>query len=385
MEYRDYYKILGLPRGATQAEIKKAFRKLARQFHPDVNKSDAAAERRFKEINEANAVLGDPEKRRSYDALGANWSAYQQSGAGAGPFADFMRQAGGAGPGGVRFEFHGDAEDMAGFSDFLRTFFGGAGAGFDGAAGRARPGGYATETRGGRRSAAGPGFGDILEELGIDGIGTLDDQQDMGRGRRRNAGPQGGAESHGRARDVEAEAEVSLEEVFHGTTRMVQVNRRRLEVKIPPGVADGQRIRLSGTAGEARTRGDVYLRVRVRPHPDFERNGADLTRELAVTLRVALLGGQVPVETIAGNRLLLTVPAETQPGRIIRLAGQGLPRFRAEGRGNLFVRIRVVLPTGLDAHARELAAAFLDGAGHSDPEAQRTQRSTNRARGSDDT
>lgn len=380
MEYRDYYKILGVPRGATQAEIKKAFRKLARQFHPDVNKSDAAAERRFKEANEANAVLGDPEKRRAYDALGANWSAYQQAGDGAGPFADFMRGAGGAGPGGVRFEFHGNAEDMAGFSDFFRTFFGGAGGGFDGASVRGRPAGtYATQTRSGRRAQAGPGFGDILEELSLDDMAPLDDLPDMGRGRRRGPAGQGGGTPHGRSRDVEGEAEVSLEEVFHGTTRMVQIDRRRLEVKIPPGVADGQRIRLSGTAGDGGTGGDVYLRVRVRPHPDFERNGADLTRDLAVPLRVALLGGEVPLETIAGNRLLLTVPPETQPGRIIRLAGQGLPRFRADGRGNLFVRIRVVLPTGLDQDARELAARFLDAAGQPETDPARTQRSTNRA------
>lgn len=378
MEYRDYYKILGVPRGASQAEIKKAFRRLARQFHPDVNKSDAAAEQRFKEVNEANAVLGDAEKRRAYDALGANWSAYQQAGGGGGPFADFMRGAGGAGPGGVRYEFHGNAEDMAGFSDFFRTFFGGAGAAFDGAAGRGRPAGtYATETRSGRRAAAGPGFDDILSELGIDGVG-IDDLPDPGRGRR-TAGPRGAGVSPARGRDVEAEAEVSLEEVFHGTTRMVQIDRRRLEVKIPPGVADGQRIRLSGTAGDGGTGGDLYLRVKVRPHPAFERNGADLTRELPVTLRVALLGGQVPVETIAGSRLLLTVPAGTQPGRTIRLAGQGLPRFRADGRGNLFVRIRVVLPADLDEHARELAARFLDAAGQPEPDNTPDQRSTTRA------
>src|SRR5918996_2003017 len=130
MEYRDYYAALGVPRNASQAEIKKAYRKLARQHHPDVNKGDAAAERRFKEVNEANAVLGDPEKRKAYNQLGADWEMYQRAGAGSGragnPFAGFTGFRGGAGsPGGVRFEYHGDPEDLAGFSEFFRTFFAG--------------------------------------------------------------------------------------------------------------------------------------------------------------------------------------------------------------------------------------------------------------------
>ena len=167
--------------------------------------------------------------------------------------------------------------------------------------------------------------------------------------------------------DVEAETEVTLEEVSQGTARLLQVGDRRYQVTIPAGVVDGQRIRLSGKAGSGPGAGDVYVRVRVLPHPTFERRGADLTREVPITLRHALLGGEAPVETLGRTRLLLRIPPETQTGRTFRLAGQGLPRFRGEGRGDLYARVRVVLPTRLDEHARELADRFLDAAGQPDP------------------
>ncbi|HET7676340.1 MAG TPA: J domain-containing protein [Candidatus Limnocylindrales bacterium] len=327
MEYKDYYAILGVPRTASAAEIKKAYRKLARQYHPDVNKGDAAAEKRFKEVNEAHAVLGDAEKRKAYDTLGANWEAYQQAGAAGarGPFRPGTG-FGGFGPGNVRFEYHGNAEDLAGFSDFFRTFFAGGGA----------PGPSRSSTRRG----PGLGFDDILSGLGLDEQG--------GR-----AGP--GATSRRRQapaarNDVQAEAEISLEEAYHGTSRIVQLDGRRLEVTIPRGVETGQRIRLSGTASRGSTPGDIYVRVTVREHPVFRRRGVDLQRELPLTLEEALLGAEVPVETLKG-RVLLRVPPETQDGRTFRLVGQGMPRFRAEGHGDLYVKARVVLPSGLDAEA----------------------------------
>jgi curved DNA-binding protein len=351
MEYRDYYATLGVPRTASEAEIKKAFRKLARQHHPDVNKGDPAAERRFKEVNEAHAVLGDPEKRKAYDALGANWEAYQRAGAGAGagaagnPFAGFGGFPGGAGsPGGIRFEYRGSAEDLSGFSDFFRTFFGGGAAG-------APPAGRTS-----RRARTG-GLEDLFAELEV---------EDAPTGRRAATT----APRRQRAPAADADAEITLEEVAGGTTRQVEVGGRRLQATIPPGVADGQRIRFAGMAGEA---GDVYLRIKVRPHPVFTRNGADLHRELPVTLSEALLGASVPVETLTG-RVLLRIPPETQNSRSFRLAGQGLPRFKADGRGDMYVRTRVVLPSGLDDRGRELAQAFLDHVRQPDP------RRTTRAR-----
>ena len=361
MEYKDYYTTLGVPRGASQADIKKAFRKLARQHHPDVNKGNADAERRFKEINEANAVLGDPEKRRSYDTLGADWASYQQSGgAGAGaaanPFADFVRRSyaggadgpagtgpGGAGSGGIRFEYHGSAEDLSGFSDFFRTFFGGGAPG----SGRSSTNAARTQARGTGQAA--PDYDDLLGGLGFE----------PARGPARR-GRNVQAQAH--RQDVEAETQVTLEEVFHGTKRLLQVEERRYEVAVPPGVVDGQRIRLSGKAGSGPAAGDVYVRIKVLPHRTFERNGANLTRDVPISLRDALLGGEVPVETLVGSRLLLRIPAGTQPGRTFRLVGQGLPRFRAEGRGDLYARVRVTVPTNLDEHARELADRFLDAA-----------------------
>ena len=354
MEYKDYYAILGLPRTASQADIKKAFRRLARQHHPDVNKGNAEAERRFKEINEAHAVLADSEKRRAYDTLGADWAAYQQGGAGGAenPFADFVRRSyagpGGA-PGGIRFEYRGNAEDLSGFSDFFRTFFGASAPG-------ASSGSASGRTSTGR--AGGVEYDDILGGLGFE----TPPGRAGGRRVRTSEPPRAMPRQ-----DVEAETEVTLEEVSQGTTRLLQVGDRRYQVAIPAGVVDGQRIRLSGKAGSGPAAGDVYVRVRVLPHATFERHGADLTREVPITLRDALLGGEAPVETLGHTRLLLRIPPETQAGRTFRLAGQGLPRFRGEGRGDLYARVRVVLPTRLDEHARELAGRFLDAAGQSDP------------------
>lgn len=331
MEYRDYYATLGVPRNASQADIKKAFRKLARQHHPDVNKGDAAAERRFKELSEANEVLSDPEKRKLYDQLGSNWQAYQHSGGApggaGGPFAGFSGFGGGA-PGGVRFEYRGNPEDLAGFSDFFRTFFAGGMSGFEdelGGSGRAR-----SQTR--MRTGS-------IEEL-------------FGNGR--TAGTAAPA--------LEAEAEVTLEEVASGTKRLLDAGGKRIEVEIPAGVADGQRIRFSKAAAGQ----DVYVRARVRRHPVFTRDGANLQREVPITLREALLGAEIPVRTLTG-RVLLRIPPETQTGRSFRLAGQGLAHFRREGRGDLFVKVRVVLPSSLSPEAKEAAQRFLELADQPDP------------------
>jgi DnaJ-class molecular chaperone len=334
MEYRDYYATLGVPRTASQADIKKAFRKLARQHHPDANKGNAAAEGKFKEINEANEVLSDPEKRKLYDQLGSNWGAYQQAGGTAGnqtggnPFAGFggFGSGDGGAPGGVRFEYRGNAEDLAGFSDFFRTFFGG-GFGDDAAGGRTR-----TQTR--PRTGRSQSIDDLLAGMNLGG-----------NGRQAASAP---------AR-LEAQAEVTLEEVASGTKRLLDIDGRRIEVSIPPGVADGQRIRFSGVAAGA----DAYVKVKVAPHPVFSRAGANLTREVPITLREALLGGETKIKTLTGT-VMLRIPPETQTGRQFRLTGQGLPHFRRDGRGDLLVKTKVVLPTDLSEEAKQAAEKFLD-------------------------
>ena len=350
MEYRDYYQILGVPRSASQADIKKAFRKLAREFHPDRNPGDTAAERRFKDVNEAHEVLSDPEKRKQYDLLGANWDQYQRAGGGrsgtdpfgpGGPFANFNFGAGGPN---VRYEFRSSDASGAGFSDFFRMFFSGAASGAQ--AGRTAAGG------------SNASFEEILAQMG----GTPGQPGGAPRG----AGP--AAHDAARARaggEIEAPAELTLEEAFHGTTRLLEVEGKRYEVSIPRGIDTGGRVRLSGKGPRGR---DLVVTVTVRPHSVYTRRGADLERELPVTLREALLGGEVPVTTLQG-RILLTVPSGTQAGKTFRLTGRGMPKLKGEGAGDLYVKVRVVLPTALDAAAKAAAAHFLDLVDQPDPRA----------------
>ncbi len=295
VEYRDYYKVLGVPRTASEKEIKAAYRKLARKHHPDVNPGNKDAEARFKEINEANEVLSDPAKRKRYDQLGADWASYQQAGA-----SGF-----GGWPGGFRVHTQGvDAEELGGFSDFFKTFFGGGGAGF--------------------------------EEI-------------LGRGRPRAAGPV----------DAEREVELTLEEVLHGTQRTLAISghgpSRRVEVKIPPGVRDGSRVRVAGEGGgpEGR-RGDLYLRVHVLSHPMFERRGDDLYTTARVPLTLLVLGGEAEVPTLSGP-VGIKVPAGTPAARVFRLRGQGLPQLEArEKRGDLNVQLQPEIPKDLKQNQREL-------------------------------
>lgn len=346
MEYRDYYQILGVPRSASQADIKKAFRKLAREFHPDRNPGNKDAERKFKDANEANEVLSDPDKRKQYDLMGANWEQYQRAGGGrpgadpfgpGGPFAGFgFGGAGGpgGGPGGVRYEFHTTGGDTSGFSDFFRMFFSGGAAGSQ--AGRA---------------AGGGSLEDILTHMGTMSGGGARRGQDARQARVRT--------------DLEAPAELTLEEAFHGTTRLIELEGKRYEVTIPRGIDTGGRVRLSGKGPGG---GDVVVTVTLRPHEVFTRRGADLERELPITLREALLGGEVPVATLKG-RVLLTIPAGTQAGKTFRLTGRGMPRLRGEGAGDLYVKVRVVLPTSLDTEARAAAATFLELVHQPDPRA----------------
>ena len=336
MEYKDYYATLGVPKTATQAEIKKAYRRLARELHPDRNPGDKDAERRFKEANEAHAVLSDPEKRKHYDELGANWQAYQQSGFGGG--ATDWAGFGGA-PGGTRWEYRRvTPEDLGGFSEFFQSFFGGS------AFGSAGPMGAGTSSR-----------------AGTGGFETIFDLGDLGGARR-------GAASQPTATAV---AEVTLEEVARGAERMVDVDGRRLQVTIPPGVSDGQKIKLRGAGvraagAEQGSAGDLVITVRVKPDPRFERRGADLVTELPLTLAEAMLGAEVPVPTPTGSAKLRIRP-NTQNGQEIHLRGRGLPKRGAKGeKGDLIVRTRVVLPQ-LDEQAREDIGAVLGRHPQPDP------------------
>jgi curved DNA-binding protein len=338
MEYKDYYAVLGVPRTATPAEIKKAYRKLAREHHPDAKPGDTTAERRFKDVNEAHAVLADPDKRKQYDALGANWEAFSRAGAGAGgggadpfgpggPFAGFSR-GGGPGGGNVRYEFR-TTGDAGQFSDFFRMFFGGD------------EGTFATSHAGARPAGARAGGStqtiDLDELLAGMGGGTA-------RPRARPAPP-----------PSEAHAEITLAEAFHGTTRVVDVDGKRLEVSIPRGADTGTRVRLKGKGPNG---GDLFVVVKVAPDPRYKRRGADLDVELPLTLAEALLGGEVPVRTLKG-RVVLTIPPGTQAGRTFRLAGQGMPRVNGSGAGDLYAKVRVVLPTRLSDEADEAARTFL--------------------------
>ncbi len=314
MEYKDYYKILGVSKNATQDEIKKAYRKLAVKYHPDKNQGDKAAEEKFKEISEAYEVLGDPEKRKKYDELGANWKHFQQTG-----FDGFGGFSGrGAGPGGgtYYYTFEGDPSDLfgGGFSDFFEAFFGGGG--FSG--------------RSGRRTSRGTG-------TGAGAYGT----------------PFGGGAMSGS--DLEGELHISLEEAYHGTSRIVQVGDEKIRVRIKPGAYDGLKLRVRGKGEKGRggRAGDLYLTVRVADHPVFERKGDDLYVDLPVDMYTALLGGKVQVRTLDGM-VNMKVPEGVRNGQLLRLRGKGMPHYGKQGHGDLFARVKIVLPEHLTPEQKDL-------------------------------
>jgi DnaJ-class molecular chaperone len=353
MDFQDYYQTLGVPRTASQAEIKKAFRKLAREHHPDKKPGDTVAEARFKAVNEAHAVLSDPDKRKKYDRLGKDWEAYSRAGvdpdAAGNPFArsnPFGFRTDSAGGGGVRYEFRtAGGGDAGGFSDFFRVFFG-----EDAAPGTGRT---TTRRAGAPGGGGGASFEDILADMGLNQPGAT------GPGGPRMAP---GARPTSR-QTAEAIAEIGLEEAYHGTVRRVEIEGRRLDVTIPRGADSGTKIKLSGQGPGG---GDLVVTTRVRPHPVFTRHGADLERELPITLEEALLGGEVPVATLKG-RVLLKIPAGTQHGHRFRLKGQGMPKLRESGDGDLYARARVVLPTKLDDEAAAAARTFFDKLDQPDP------------------
>ena len=334
--YKDYYQILGVPKTADAKAIKSAYRKLARKYHPDQNPGNKAAAERFKEINEANEVLSDPEKRQRYDTLGPDWERYATAGAGG-----FGGQPGGPGPGGYRVHVD-QSGDLGDFSEFFRTIFGDLGA------------------RGRRGSP-------------FEGV----EFEDQGPFRTSTRGRRGG--------DLETEVEISLDEAFAGTRRTVEFQElavcstcggtgrqgkaacptcrgsgqvphtNRVEVKIPAGVRDGSRVRATGEGGAGSgggTRGDLYLRIHVTPHPLFERREDDLHVEVPIAVWEAALGAEVEVPTLRG-KVSMKIPPETSSGRTFRLPGYGMPHLKG-GKGDQYVRARIVAPTGLSARERAL-------------------------------
>lgn len=300
MDYQDYYKTLGVDRNASEKDIRKAFRRLARQHHPDMNPGNKQAEEKFKEINEAYQVLSDPEKRQKYDQLGNSYHQWQRMGGQPGGF-DWSNWTTGT-PGGFRVEY-ADADMGAGdlFSDFFRTIFGGG-------APQARP-----ERRRGKQPISG--------------------------------------------QDLEVVAQITLEEAYHGAARTVKVGNRQLSVKIPAGAREGTRVRLSGQGepGFAGGRaGDLYVVVSVLDHSVFRREADNLHTDLKVPLYTAVLGGTVRVNTLNGDVSLKVQPG-TQSGQVIRLKDKGMPRLREDQSfGDLYVHVLIQVPTDLSKEERKL-------------------------------
>lgn len=296
MEFKDYYKTLGVERNADEKTIKRAYRKLAQQYHPDKNPNNKAAEEKFKEINEAYEVLGNAENRSKYDQLGQNYQRWRQTGGQSGGF-DFSQWFAGGAPGGT-YQTNVNVEDLfggsGGFSDFFEAIFG----------------------------------------------GRMGQQQQSRRGR-----------------DQEHTVEISLEEAYHGTTRSLGYEGgESFTAKIPRGAKNGTKIRLRGKGepGMGSASGDLYLVVHVHPHPIFKRDGDNLSLDLDISVPTAVLGGKVPVPTLTGP-VTLTIPANTSSGRTIRLTGRGMPKLNnPDEYGDLLVRVMIRVPAQLNSREREL-------------------------------
>ncbi|MFN3557487.1 MAG: DnaJ C-terminal domain-containing protein [Bacteroidales bacterium] len=303
MEYKDYYKILGVDKNASQEEIKKAYRKLAVKYHPDKNPNDKTAEEKFKEINEANEVLGDPEKRKKYDELGANWKQFSEAGFGPQGFE-------GSRPGGrYYYRYQGDPADIfgsgSGFSDFFEAFFGGG------------------SPFGQKRQAS--GFGDM--GFGIPGS------------------------------DLTGEISITLQEAYNGSERIVDTGTQKIKVKIKPGAYDGLLLRAKGKGQKSSskgTAGDLLLTIRVQKHPVYERKGDDLYMDLPIDMFTAILGGKSNVITL-GGQLAVNIPEGSQNGKQLRLKGKGMPVYGKTGAfGDLIVRLNVQLPKNLTPKQKDL-------------------------------
>jgi curved DNA-binding protein len=301
MEYKDYYKVLGVDKKASQDDIKKAYRKLAVKYHPDKNKDNKAAEEKFKLVNEANEVLSDPEKRKKYDTLGENWRQYEQAGAGSRPSGGGRWSNGRTGS----YTYEGDFSDIfgegggSGFSDFFEQFFG--------------------------RGAAGGGRG-------------------------------GGRSAHFKGQDYQSDMEITLEEAYHGTHRLIQLEDEKLRIATKPGVHDEQKLRIKGKGGKGSkdNHGDLYVRVLVAPHPRYSRKGDDLHTTHTIDLYTAVLGGYTIVDTMSGQ-VKVKIDPGTQNGKTIRIKSKGMPIYgKLNQFGDLYVQLLVHIPEQLTDRQREL-------------------------------
>lgn len=298
MDYKDYYKVLGVDKKASQDEIKKAYRKLAVKYHPDKNKDNKAAEEKFKLVNEANEVLSDPQKRKKYDALGENWQQYEQAGSRPGGTRS------GNGRGGP-FYYEGDFQDIFG-----------------------------------QGGTSGPsGFSDFFEQF-------------FGRG----AGRQGPRSTSFKGQDYESEMEITLEEAYHGTNRLIQSEDEKLRITTKPGAYDDQLLRIKGKGGKGSkgNHGDLYVRIRLSPHPKFIRKGDDLYTNHTIDLYTAILGGSMIVGTLSGQ-VKVKIASGTQNGKTIRIKGKGMPVYGKPNMfGDLYVQLEVHIPEMLTDKQREL-------------------------------
>ncbi|MBA3829158.1 MAG: J domain-containing protein [Taibaiella sp.] len=298
MDYKDYYKVLGVDKKASQDEIKKTYRKLAVKYHPDKNPNDKKSEEKFKEINEANDVLGDATKRKKYDELGANWQNYQKQGGNPSDY-DFSQWAQqGRGAGGHRTEYYGGEEE--GFSDFFETIFG--------------------RGRGG------------------------------GRGQQRSY--------QARGEDLQAETDLTIHEAFNGTTRQLNLRGQMLNLKLKPGISDGQILRMKGKGGQGINggeNGDLFITIHVRNDAQYERRGDHLYFDQPIDIYTATLGGKLPVGTIDGKTLNINIPAGTDSAQTFRLKEMGMPVYNStKQRGDAYVRVMIQTPKNLTKEEKDL-------------------------------
>jgi len=299
LEYKDYYKVLGIEKSASQDDIKKAFRKLALKYHPDKTKGDKSAEEKFKEINEANEVLGDPEKRKKYDELGANYQYYQQYGNQSQGF-DWSQYAS---PGGSQRSYSFESGD---FGDF----FGGS------------------------------GYSDFFDMLFGGGIGGAQKKR------------RGGRTMQARGQDYQSELDITLEEAYSGTTRIFKLDSESIKLNIKPGVTDGHMLKIPGKGGNGRNggaAGDLLIKINILKHNVFERRGNDLYANLPVDLYTAVLGGKVEFGTLKGN-VKIDIAKESDFGKTLRLGKLGMPVYGNQNEyGDLYLKLDIILPKNLSA------------------------------------